>query len=44
MMKLLHEFMFDARNAEDVALSQEMVNNITIILLLKASDNVVSEE
>lgn len=31
MMKFLHEFIFDARNAEDVALTaQEMVNKYFI--------------
>lgn len=27
MMKLLHDFMLEARSAEDVALTQEMVND-----------------
>jgi len=27
MMKLLHDFILDARTAEDVALTQEMVND-----------------
>jgi len=33
MMKLLHDLMLDARTAEDVALTQEMVNDTKSLAL-----------
>lgn len=37
MMKLLHDFMLDARTAEDVALTQEMVKQCNYLRILSLS-------